>query len=46
LTAIEDEMEGLNKRLEKIEEEMGELNHLILEKNKISLTNKVFKIKP
>ena len=32
---LEDEMEGLNKRLEKIEDEMGELNHLILEKKNI-----------
>ena len=29
---LEDEMEGLNKRVEKIEEEMAEVNHLILEK--------------
>ena len=28
---LEDEMEGLNKRVEKIEEEMAEVNHLILE---------------
>ena len=33
---LEDEMEGLNKRVEKIEEEMAEVNHLIL-KRKISL---------
>ena len=38
---LEDEMEGLNKRLEKIEEEMGELNHLILEKKNIIEESKV-----
>ena len=32
---LEDEMEGLNKRVEKIEEEMAEVNHLILEKKNI-----------
>ena len=31
---LEDEMAGLNKRLDKIEEETGELNQLILEKKK------------
>ena len=35
---LEDEMAGLNKRLEKIEEETGELNQIILEK-KILLRN-------
>ena len=29
---LEDEMAGLNKRIEKIEEEIGDLNSLILEK--------------
>ena len=38
---LEDEMEGLNKRLEKIEEEMGELNQLILEKKNIIEESKV-----
>ena len=32
---LEDEMEGLNRRVEKIEEEMAEVNHLILEKKNI-----------
>ena len=32
---LEDEMEGLNKRVEKIEEEMAEVNYLILEKKNI-----------
>jgi len=41
VTDLEDEMEGLNKRLEKIEEEMGELNHLILEKKNIIEESKV-----
>ena len=32
---LEDEMEGLNKRIEKVEDEMGELNQLILQKKTI-----------
>tara|TARA_B100000963_G_scaffold231500_1_gene202068 strand:- start:277 stop:1065 length:789 start_codon:yes stop_codon:yes gene_type:complete len=32
---LEDEMEGLNKRIEKVEDEMGELNQLILQKKNI-----------
>ena len=32
---LEDEMAGLNKRLDKIEEETGDLNQLILEKKNI-----------
>ena len=32
---LEDEMEGLNKRIEKVEDEIGELNQLILQKKNI-----------
>ena len=32
---LEDDMAGLNKRLDKIEEETGDLNQLILEKKNI-----------
>ena len=38
---LEDEMAGLNKRLDKIEEEMGELNQLILEKKNIIEESKI-----
>jgi hypothetical protein len=38
---LEDEMEGLNTRLQKIEEEMGELNQLILAKKNIIEESKV-----
>ena len=38
---LEDEMAGLNKRLDKIEEETGELNQLILEKKNIIEESKI-----
>ena len=38
---LEDEMEGLNKRIENIEAEMGELNQLISQKKNIIEESKV-----
>ena len=38
---LEDEMAGLNKRLEKIEEEIGELNSLIMDKKNIIEESKI-----
>ena len=38
---LEDEMAGLNKRLDKIEEEIGELNSLILDKKNIIEESKI-----
>ena len=38
---LEDEMAGLNKRYEKIEEEIGELNSLILDKKNIIEESKI-----
>ena len=39
---LEDEMAGFNKRLEKIEEEIGELNQLILDKKNIIEESKIY----
>ena len=38
---LEDEMAGLNKRLDKIEEEIGELNSLIMDKKNIIEESKI-----
>ena len=38
---LEDDMAGLNKRLDKIEEETGDLNQLILEKKNIIEESKI-----
>ena len=38
---LEDEMAGLNKRFEKIEEEIGELNSLIIDKKNIIEESKI-----